>query len=41
MDITDRKIDTRAEMDLCQPMGVATWQTAGAIRNIKLRKITE
>ena len=41
MDITDRKIDTRAEMDLCQPMGVATWQTAGAVRNIKLRKITE
>ncbi|MFC1793226.1 DUF1080 domain-containing protein [Planctomycetota bacterium] len=41
MDITDRKIDTRAEMDLCQPMGVATWQTAGAVRNIKLRKLTE
>jgi len=41
MDITDRKIDTRAEMDLCQPMGVATWQTAGAVRNINLRKITE
>jgi len=41
MDITDRKIDTRAEMDLCQPMGVATWQTAGAVRNINLRKLTE
>ena len=41
MDITGRKIDTRAEMDLCQPMGVATWQTAGAIRNINLRKLTE
>jgi hypothetical protein len=41
MDITDRKIDTRAEMDLCQPMGVATWQTAGAVRNIILRKISE
>ena len=41
MDITDRKIDTRAEMDLCQPMGVATWQTAGAVRNINLRRITE
>jgi len=41
MDITGRKIDTRAEMDLCQPMGVATWQTAGAVRNIKMRKLTE
>jgi len=41
MDITGRKVDTRAEMDLCQPMGVATWQTAGAVRNINLRKLTE
>jgi len=41
MDITGRKIDTRAEMDLCQPMGIATWQTTGAVRNIKLRKLDE
>jgi len=41
MDITGRKIDTRAEMDLCQPMGVATWQTAGAVRNIQLRKLMD
>ena len=39
IDITNRKIDTRAEMDLCQPMGIATWQTAGAVRNIKLNKL--
>ena len=41
MDITDRKIDTRAEMDICQPMGVATWQTSGAIRNIHMRKLPD
>ena len=41
MDITDRKIDTRAEMDSCQPMGVATWQTSGAVRNIHMRKLTD
>ena len=41
MDITDRKIDTRAEMDLCQPMGVATWQTAGAVRNIRLLRLED
>ena len=41
MDITGRKIDTRIEMDLCQPMGVATWQTSGAIRNMKLRRLKE
>lgn len=41
MDITDRKVDTRAEMDLCQPMGVATWQTSGAVRNIHMRKLPD
>lgn len=41
MDITDRKIDTRAEMDSCQPMGIATWQTGGAIRNIHMRRLPE
>jgi hypothetical protein len=39
MDITGRKIDTRIEVDLSQPLGIATWQTAGAVRNIKLRKL--
>lgn len=39
MDITGRKIDTRAEMDYCQPMGVATWQTSGAVRNMQMRKL--
>ena len=41
MDITGRKIDTRAEVDLSQTLGVATWQTAGAVRNIQLRKLTD
>ena len=41
VDITDRKIDTRIEMDLCQPMGIATWQTSGAIRNICVEKLDE
>ena len=41
IDITGRKIDTRIEVDLSQPLGIATWQTAGAIRNIRLRKLEE
>jgi len=41
MDITGRKIDTRIEVDLSQPLGIATWQTTGAIRNILLRKLTD
>lgn len=40
-DITDRRIDTRAEMDACQPMGVATWQTGGAVRNIHMRSLAD
>lgn len=35
----DRKIDIRAEMDLCQPLGIATWVTTGAVRNIRVRKL--
>jgi hypothetical protein len=34
-----RTIDTRMEVDLSRPLGIATWQTTGAIRNIKLRKL--
>ncbi len=40
-DIEGRKVDTRIEVDLSQPLGIATWQTSGAIRNIKLKKVTD
>jgi hypothetical protein len=36
---TDRKIDVRPEVDLSQPLGIATWQTAGAVRSIRLKKL--
>ncbi len=35
-----RHIDIRAEVDLSQPLGVATWQTAGAVRNIVVKPVT-
>jgi len=41
IETTGRKIDIRAEVDLSQPLGIATWQTAGAIRNIRLRKLED
>jgi hypothetical protein len=41
IDITGRKIDIRAEVDLSQPLGIATWQTTGAIRNIRLRRLED
>ena len=36
---TDRKIDIRPEVDLAKPLGISTWQTAGAVRIIRLKKI--
>jgi len=41
IETTGRKIDIRAEVDLSQPLGIATWQTAGAIRNIRLRTLED
>jgi hypothetical protein len=35
-----RAIDTRIEVELSKPLGIATWQTTGAIRNIRLRRLT-
>ena len=39
IEITGRKIDIRSEVDLSQPLGIATWQTGGAARNIKIKPI--
>lgn len=41
IEITGRKIDIRAEVDLSQPLGIATWQTGGAARNIKIKPIQQ
>ncbi len=41
LDTTNRRIDIRAEMDLCQPLGIATWVTTGAVRNIHLTKLPD
>jgi len=41
IETTGRKIDIRAEVDLSQPLGIATWQTSGAVRNIRLRKLED
>lgn len=39
IETTGRKIDIRAEVDLSQPLGIATWCTTGAIRNIHMKPI--
>ena len=41
IETTGRKIDIRAEVDLSQPLGIATWCTSGAIRNIYMKPIQQ
>ncbi|MCY3021536.1 MAG: DUF1080 domain-containing protein [Planctomycetota bacterium] len=38
-DTKDRKIDVRIDIEECKPCGLATYQTLGAIRNIRARKL--
>jgi len=39
VETTGRNIDIRPELDLSQPIGVATWVTTGAVRNIRVKKL--
>jgi len=39
--IAGRIIDTRIEVELSKPLGIATWQTTGAIRNIQCTAYSE
>ena len=41
VETTGKRIDIRPEMDLCQPLGIATWVTTGAVRNIFVTKLPE
>jgi hypothetical protein len=38
-DLKDNKITTRIEVDLSQPLGVASWRTKSALRDIRLRRL--
>lgn len=39
VDIEDRRIGIRIEMEACVPLGVATWSTTGALRNFRVRPL--
>jgi hypothetical protein len=41
VDTEGRHIDIRSEVDLSQPLGIATWMTTGAVRGIRLRKLPD
>jgi hypothetical protein len=39
LDLADKKISTRIEVDLNKPLGFATWDTKGALRKIEYRTL--
>jgi hypothetical protein len=39
VDTRDKKISIRIECSACKPFGIATWNTAGAVRNIRVRAL--
>ena len=41
VDLKGRKVSTRIECEECQPFGVCTWDTTGAVRDIKVRRLTD
>lgn len=41
VETTDRRIDIRWEVSKCTPLGIATWRTTGAIRNVEMRALDD
>jgi hypothetical protein len=41
LETADRKISIRIECSRCKPFGIATYATTGAVRNIRVRKLSE
>jgi hypothetical protein len=41
VELKGRKVNTRIECEDCQPFGFCTWDTTGAVREIKVRKLTD
>lgn len=41
VEIKDRKISTRSEVDLSKPFGLSCWQTTAAIRKLRIRRLPE
>jgi Domain of Unknown Function (DUF1080) len=40
LDTTDRRISIRVECQACKPFGIATYETTGAVRDIRVRALT-
>ena len=39
MNTEGKKIDVRADISEAKPLGISTWQTTGAAREIKWREV--
>ena len=39
LDTTGKRIGIRLEMESSVPLGIATWRTAGALKDIRWRKL--
>jgi len=39
VDVTNRTLSTRIQVRASQPLGFATWETAGAVKNIQIRPL--
>jgi len=40
-DVGDHKISIRVEVKASQPLGIASWQTSAALRNIRMRRLED
>lgn len=40
-EVTGDRLSTRIEMDRCQPLGIASFDTQAAVRNIRIREVKE
>jgi hypothetical protein len=41
VDTAEKKVSIRFECDQCKPFGIATWNTTGAVRDLRVRALTE
>jgi hypothetical protein len=41
LDTTDRRISIRIECNACKPFGVATYETTGMVRNVRVRSLSD
>jgi hypothetical protein len=41
LDTTDRQLSIRSECKACRPFGIATYETTGAVRDVRVRSLSD